>query len=278
MGKETGTQGFHQRMDEIERRLQEEREAAETLTQHLASQRNEKEEIRSRELQKQLEIAQQQLKEQKEGAEGLIQQIAAERDESRSQLSGAEARMQKLEQELGAANEKPEEQRKAAESERLIKQLETERDESRSQMNEVEEHMRDLERQIGAAQEQFHQQSETAVKTIRQMATERDESRSQVSEVEDRMQKLEEELAAVQEELRAKTKSGDSPADPQAAVLPDGQQTRYWQAVAPLSLMIVSADLLAMSVQSNPPLLEIVRNIQPQCQNLLELLRREESP
>ncbi len=144
-------------------------------------------------------------------------------------------------------------------------------------MSEVEDRMQKLEGQMSAAQEQFRLQRETAVKTIRQMAAERDESRSQVTEVEDRMQKLEEELAAAQEGLRAETKSGDSPADPQAAILPDGQQARYWRAVAPLTLMLVSADLIAMSVQSNPPLLEIVRNIQLQSQNLIELLRRTES-
>ena len=129
------------------------------------------------------------------------------------ELSGTEARMQKLEQELGAADGKLEEQRNAAE--RLIKALETERDESRLQMDRVEERMQELERLIGAAQEQFRQKRETAVKTIRQMAAERDESRTQVGEVEERIRKVEEELTAAQEGLRAGTESGISPAGQQ---------------------------------------------------------------
>ena len=118
---------------------------------------------------------------------------------------------------------------------------------------------------MGAAQDQFRQQRETAVKTIRQMAAERDESRTQVGEVEERLRKLEEELTATQEGLRAGTESAN------------GQQKAYWRTVAPTTLMLVSTDLLAMSVQSDPTLLKIVRNMQLQCQNFLELLRRNES-
>ena len=280
MDKETGTQRFRQRMDDIERQF------ADTLTHHLATQRNEKGETRSRELEKQLEAVQQQSREQKEGAERLIQQIKAERDESRSQMNEVEGRLQKLEQELNAADGKLQEEREVADqrnaAEKLIKQLEAERDESRSQMNEVvEERMRRLEGQLSAAQVQFRQQRETAVKTIRQMAAERDESKAQVGEIEEHIRMLEEELAAVQERLQAGAESGSSPAGQQSSTVAasaNGQQERYWRTVAPITLMLVSSDLRAMSVQSNPPLLEIVRNIQLQCQNLLELLRRDESP
>ena len=191
-------------LDDLKRRLQQERAAAETLTHHLTTQRDQGrvvEESRVRKLESELAAAQRQWASQGEriAAEELVQQLAGERDELRMQLSLADARIHAVEQELAVAHSRLDTQSRA--SEELIQQLTTEREDTRTQLNEVERRTRALEQEFAATQEQFREQREAAVQVIRQLEGERDEGKATQCELEARTQWLEEELAVARELL-----------------------------------------------------------------------------
>ncbi len=139
--------------DDLERRLQEERDVAEIVTRQLKVQhsavRVELERL-ANQRKEELTQAQTHFREQQEAAEGLIQQMAMEREESRSQLSAAEARATSLEQEKKAA-------------EVLVHQLKAER---RTQLSGFESHLQNLEEKLALAQRQFQDQREAVTRMI----------------------------------------------------------------------------------------------------------------
>src|SRR3989338_3324853 len=146
MEKEPTKTGLQKTLDEMKRKLQEEREAAEPRTLHMRDQRNQRlftGESHASKLEVELAEARKLLTEQKETTEKWIQQVGAERDAGRARLRETESRTRKLEQELAAATDQLREQRDAAE--RLIRQLTAEQNESRTQLREVESRTRTLE-------------------------------------------------------------------------------------------------------------------------------------
>ena len=174
----------------ITSRLREEREAAIARSQKI-QERDLRFILESRvsELNEKLAQAQKQLDEQQEVAKGLIRQMVMERDESRSQLSEAEARAQKLqetlnqekqqaaratslEQELATIRQALSQEKKAAEF--LAHQLKAERDESRTQLSSFESHLKNLEEQLSLAQKQFQDQRETVIRLLQKRAADRD--------------------------------------------------------------------------------------------------------
>ena len=62
----------------------------------------------------------------------------------------------------------------------------------------------------------------------------------------------------------------------QAGVLDDKREL-YWRMAVPLTLVLVSTDLLAMNLRSSPAMLDAVRDIQLQSQKLLEAIRNSDS-
>src|SRR3990172_3913509 len=105
-------------LEDMKRKLEKEREAAETLTRHLAVHRDQRAplgESRIGKLEADLNSARQQILEQKGVTEQWIQQVSAERDAGRSRLRASEATIQKLNQDLLAAQQQMKEQRDAAE-------------------------------------------------------------------------------------------------------------------------------------------------------------------
>ena len=96
-------------LDDLKRRMQQERQAAESLTHHLTAQRDQGrvvEESRIRKLESELADAQRQWAEQKAVADKLSQQLANER-------SGTPPRVRELEQELDAAESRFQRERDA---------------------------------------------------------------------------------------------------------------------------------------------------------------------
>jgi chromosome segregation ATPase len=145
-------------MFRITGRLQEERDAAESLREktqahdlHLNSG------SRLNELNKRAAQAQKQLSEQQEASEGFIRQMTMERDQSRTQLSEAEARAQKLQEIL-------KQEKEAAEV--LAQQLKAEQDESWTHLSSFENHLQNIEEQLALAQKQFRDQREAVTRMI----------------------------------------------------------------------------------------------------------------
>jgi chromosome segregation ATPase len=233
-------------LEELKGRLQQEREAFETLTRQLAVRREQNsaaEDARLKKLNQELAIAVRQVADHKEEAESFRRQLARQRAESIGL-------MRKLERELGKAEDRLREERAArAELERqaeagrsLIEQLTAERDESRQQLSEVESRTGAVEEEFAAAQEQFRAQREAAAHVIEYLEQELNEPQGRLSELEARVQWLEEELAAARDKLIS----------------------------VPLSLLLLSTDLLAGQFQADPAMVETVRLIHSQSQKLLE--------
>jgi DNA repair exonuclease SbcCD ATPase subunit len=213
-------------LDDMKRKLEEDREAAELLTRHLTVQRAQKVPMgpsRMNQLETDLAEARKQMLEQKETTEKWIQQVTTERDAGRGRLREAEASMQKLRDELAASQNQLKEQREAAES--LIQQMMADSKgtvaqaggdlEARSRAREVEEDLQKARQQLGALEarvraseeelaavrQQFSEQKQASEEAIRQLMTERDESRGRLSEAEARVRGSEEELAAARQQL-----------------------------------------------------------------------------
>ena len=181
-------------MFRITGRLQEEREAAESLRQkkqahylhlNLGSRLNE--------LKERLAQAQKRLREQQEASEDLIRQMTMERDESRSQLSASEAKAHRLEGQLEMAHERLLSQ--GAASPQLIRKLEAERDQSRTQLSEAEAGAQKL-------QEIRKQEKKAAEVLAHQLKAEQDERRTQLSGFESHLQNLEELLVLAQRQFQ----------------------------------------------------------------------------
>ena len=321
MEKDASTNKIERALDELKRKLQKEREEAETLTAHfthrreqrppqedsrlkklgeelaaarkqladqkqateqvlqqLASEREERRNTKGevgtdvQKLKAELNETRSQLQEQRSAAEGLIQQFAAERDESRARLSEVEPRMQSLDEELAAARQQLSEQQQIAETVQL---LTAERDQVRAQIAEVESRIQMLQEESEAAQNQSREQRELALEIIRNLESERDEYRAQLNEQEAKTQKVEEELAAARQQAVAKGAPQNSDFGGREAASDASMNGRpdLWRTAVPLTLVLMSADLLSTNLRSAPETREAVREIQLGSQKLLDLLR-----
>jgi chromosome segregation ATPase len=213
-------------LDDMKRKLEEDREAAELLTRHLTVQRAQKVPMgpsRMNQLETDLAEARKQMLEQKKTTEKWIQQVTTERDAGRGRLREAEASMQKLRDELAASQNQLKEQREAAES--LIQQvmadskgtvmaggdleaqsrareLEEDRLEAEQRLSKAEARVQAAQEELAAARQQLSEQKQASEESIQQLTAERDESRAQYSEVESRTEVLQEEFAAAHEQFR----------------------------------------------------------------------------
>ena len=194
MENDAGQGRIRDTLDDLKRRLQKERQESETLTHHLAFQRERApaEDSRLKKLETEL-VVQTQL------VEELRQQLAAEQQSAQARRSEPEAKTRQLEEALAAVQRRLGEQKEAAEQ--LIQQLAAERDESRARLREVESGTGALEEELAEARRQLNEYQQTA-ETIRQLTAERDENRAQLNEVESRIQVLTEDLMGAQEQFR----------------------------------------------------------------------------
>jgi chromosome segregation ATPase len=210
-------------LDDLKRRLQQEREASESLTHTLTAQRDQAraaEQSRVRKLESELAGMMRQWAEQKAHTERMAQQLADER-------GAAESRIREIEEVLASIESRYQGERAAAED--LVRQLAGERDGLRQELSMAEARISSLEVDLAALQsrldvlphsseelesrvdglqekppifeDQLREQREASAHAIRQVETERDEARAKWTELEARNQWLEEELAAAQEML-----------------------------------------------------------------------------
>ena len=199
------------KVNDFERRLQEERDVAGIVTRQLKVQQSaarvELERL-ANQRKEELRQAQTHFREQQEAAEGLIQQMAMEREESREQLSEAAARNRELQEELTVTQEQFRQQRETtvkttrkitgrveaaeiriiklvaerdesrsqlSEAEALVHQLKAEQDESGTQLSGIESHLQNLEEKLTLAQKQFQNQREAVIRMIQQRAADNEE-------------------------------------------------------------------------------------------------------
>lgn len=344
MHKATDSRKLQSTLDDLRRRLKQERHEAETMTHNLSAQREQgriAEDSRVRRLESELAVAHQQLAEQREENSRLAQQVAADRREAQlrgarfeEELSALEAHLtdqrqaaetlargmrlaadggaggegaptladyNQMQAELGSARRRIEElvaERDAAaqrlrdaeswgrtleeeesrlrgqlESQRVqlearISELQAEREDARASLAEVEGRTRAVEEEFVAAQEKSREQREAAREVIQQLESEREESRGRISELEARTQWLEEELAAARRQLQEAGLPVDEPGPGEI-----GQKDLYWRLTVPLTLVMVSTDLLAMNSQTSPQMRDAVRAIQQESRRMLESLR-----
>ncbi len=322
MDNQSNKGNIQKTLEEMKRRLQQEREASETLTRHLSVQRGtsqsvgdsrtrkleldlaearrqfeeqkavaealalkltagqDKESARRSEtgthaakLEQELTAAREQLREQSEGAERLITQLVAERDQGRARLQEMESGSLALQQELAKVQAQLGEQQQAAASE--IQRLTAERDEIRAQRNEVDSRSRALEEDIAATQEQFRQQREAALQVFRQLEAEKDGAQLQLRELQEQVKKLQEELHAGRSpSQRAGEGEKAAVAENRLGGMPAADSAElFWRMTVPLTLVLLSSDLLAMSFRSNPGMLEAARGLRQQSQKLMDLIR-----
>ena len=111
-----------------------------------------------------------------------------------------------------------------------------------------------------------------------------DQSQVRLSELEARARWLEEELSAAREQFRtevSQTELGESVPGDLMRLLPPPASGEggdlYWRMAMSLSLLLVSTDLLAGQLQSDPEKLGAVRDLQLQSQRLLRVLRGMEA-
>lgn len=334
-------------LDDLRRRLKQERQEAESMTHDLSAQREQgrmAEDSRVRRLEAELAAAQRQLAEQRDEAARLAQQAAADRREMQlraqrfeEELGMLEARLaeehsaadrsaqgmqvrtdsqgiseglpsladfRKQEAELGECRNQissltserdavvqklndaeswgraleEEEARLRSELEATRTTLETqiaeliaERDEARTSLGEVEGRTKALEEEFIAAQEKSREQREAAREVIKQLESERDEQRNRLTELEARSQWLEEELAAA---LRHVDEGG---AGQSASLSGDAtdQKDLYWRLTVPLTLVMVSTDLLALNSRTTPEMRKAVQAIQQESRRMLNALERQ---
>jgi chromosome segregation ATPase len=182
------------------------------------------------------------------------EELEAEREALARQLKEAESWGRTLEEEEARLRSQ-------------MSELQAERDEARVNLQEVEGRMNAVEEEFIAAQEKSREQREAATEVIRQLETEREENRNRLSELEARSQWLEEELSAVRRQLQ----EAGLPVN-ESAGAPDARDL-YWRLTVPLTLVMVSTDLLAMSAQTSPQMREAVRAIQQESRRMLDSLR-----
>lgn len=344
MQKATDSRKLQSTLDDLRRRLKQERQEAETMTHNLSAQREQgrlAEDSRVRRLESELATAHQQLSEQREENTRLAQQVSADRREAQlrharfeEELAALEAHLSdqrnaaetlarglrlssednaagegtptladynQLQSEIGSARKRIEElvferddvSRKFQEAEswgrtleeeesRLrreieslraaleeqIHNLEAERDEARAGLSEVEGRTRAVEEEFLAAQEKTREQREAAREVIQQLEIEREENRGRITELEARTQWLEEELAAARRQMQ---EAGLSVSEAEMSGI--DQKDLYWRLTVPLTLVMVSTDLLAMNSQTSPQMREAVRAIQQESRRMLDSLR-----
>ena len=189
-------------LDDMRRRLQEERVAAESLTRHFATQHEQGysgEQSRVKKVELELTVAKKQLADQKESAEKIFHQLTAERDTSWAQVRDLETNHRSLSQDLEETRRQIQDQREA--SERLIAQLIAERNELQKFRSEADSKALEFEEKLSAVQQEV-EQKRAAEELVRQMTAERDESRSHLAEIESRTQALEEDMASAQNLFR----------------------------------------------------------------------------
>jgi chromosome segregation ATPase len=266
--------------------LEEQRQANEKLVQQLAAGREAQRGLggdngaEAQRLKEELNSVRAQLQEQRSAAEGLIQQFAAERDESRARLAELEPRVFALEAELATARQELSEQQLAAEAavesvSETIELLTAERDESRAQLAEVGQRIQVLQEESEAAQNLSREQRELALNVIRNLESERDEFRAQLNEQEARVRKLEGDLEAALAQRVEAMASGNHDAAPVAssAVGSSNGRPELWRMAVPLTLVLLSSDMLSSNLKSSPESREAIREIQLGGQKLLDLLR-----
>ena len=344
MQRATDSKRLQGTLDDLRRRLKQERQEAETMTHDLSAQREQgriAEDSRARRLEAELAGAQHELAEQREQAAWLAQQSAAdrremqlraqrfeeelgalearladehsatetlargmrlgtdgnvggeglptlanfnqlqaelsearkqvgeltgERDSTVQRLKDAESWGRTLEEEEARLRAQVESQRKSLEGQ--IAELHAERDEALANLLEVENRTKAVEEEFIAAQEKSREQREAAREVIQQMEAERAESRNRLTELEARAQWLEEELSTARRQLQeAGLPVGESAAGGQ------DQKDLYWRLTVPLTLVMVSTDLLALNSQTSPEMREAVRAIQQESRRMLDSLR-----
>ena len=322
MEKDDSTNKIGRALDELKRKLQREREEAESLTAHFTLRRDQVkpvEDSRRKKLDEELSAARKELAAQKEANNQLARQLATER-ENHSNANGKNGtEVQTLQQELNSARTQLQEQRQAAEN--LINQVAAERDECRTQLSEVEPRMQALEVELSASRQQLSELQEKAA-TIEQLTQERDESQAAIAEIEARIQMLQEESEASQKlsreqreltleairnleserdeycarlneqetkekELQEQLEGARKQLQEQADAAREGRESPIsgpgnaslngcaepWLTAVPLTLALMSADMLSNSLRSAPETKEAVREIQASSQKLLALLR-----
>jgi uncharacterized phage infection (PIP) family protein YhgE len=180
--------------------------------------------------------------------------------------------MQFLEEELAAARAQLSEQQQMAET---VRQLTTERDAVRAQIAEVESRIQMFQEESEAAQNQSREQREVALEVIRSLESERDEYRAQLNEQEAKAQRFEEELAAARQQLDGKGGPQNSASGGYGAAADFSTNGRadLWRTAVPLTLALLSADLLSNNLRSDPETRDAVREIQLGSQKLLDWLR-----
>ncbi len=323
MFKKTDPHKLQSTLDDLKRRLQQEREAAVSLTHHLNSQREQSlqaEDSRVRKLEAELASAQQKLADQqmilekkakqslaeknellgkvKRLEDGLaargdvsqqdlderdrtIQRLTGERDESRTQQAAMEFARQLADEESAKLQSELAEKEKS--SEELVQRITADRDEARAELAEVAGRTSAVEEELVAAERQFREQREAALEAIQQLEAERKDNLSRLSELEARAQWLDEELATTKKQLEsagADAPSGQPITQNMLAMLPESlpadQRDLYFRMAVPLTMVLVSTDLLAMNLKSSPGVIDAVRNVQLQSQQLLEVIRDQE--
>ena len=156
-----------------------------------------------------------------------------------------------------------------------IEQLTRERDESRAQLAEVGQRIQVLQEESEAAQNLSREQRELALNVIRNLESEREEFRSLMSEQEARIRKLEQDLEAALAQRVDVLASGNHETAPVASspVASANGRPELWRMAVPLTLMLLSSDMLSTSVRTSPESREAIREIQLGSQKLLDLLR-----
>ena len=344
MQKITDSKKIQGTLDDLRRRLKQERQEAETMTHNLSAQREHgriAEDSRIRRLEAELATAHHELMQQREEGANIAQQAAADRREMQlrarqfeEELAALESRLadehvaaetlakglrlipdgntssegipsladfnqlkselcesQRQRQEVMTDNELTLQKLKEAESwgraleeeetqlrsqletqritlEGRISELSAERDDARANLSEVEGRTKAVEEEFVAAQEKSREQREAAREVISQLESEREENRSRLTELEARSQWLEEELATARRQLQ----EAGLPVS-ESATNELRQNDLYWRLTVPLTLVMVSTDLLALNSQTTPQMRDAVRAIQQESRRMLESLR-----
>jgi len=197
-------------LDEMKRRLEEDREAAELLTRRLTFHRDNRPVAGPARLspsfspiEAELSEARKQLNEQKALTEKWIEQVNTERDAGRARLRDADSKLLKLQEQLQAAQHQLNEQKEAAEG--LIQQLVAASNGASSPSGDAAARMAALERELESARQQLCEQMQSAEGRIRLLTAERDQAQADGSGASNPA--LELELEAVRRQLAEQMKA-----------------------------------------------------------------------
>jgi chromosome segregation ATPase len=159
-------------LDEMKRKLEEERGAAELLTRRLNFHREQRTAIggatRFNPMENEIADARKQLNEQKALTEQWIQQVTTERDAGRARLREAEDKIRSLQDQLASMQGQLSEQRAAAEG--LIQQLVTQPAPGAASAEQTETRLQELENELSAAVQQLESQQKYAEDRTQKLA------------------------------------------------------------------------------------------------------------